>query len=112
MQRTTTNVLSALSRSFHCSAVIRADVAAPAAAAAATPAAAAKPAPARTSTNNNKAPRTSNSLPRRNTTTTKQDDERYILKTYARQPIELVKGSEVSVWDNTGKEYIGHTTKQ
>ncbi len=36
----------------------------------------------------------------------KTEDERYIARTYKRQPIALVKGDGAKVWDFEGKEYI------
>ena len=43
----------------------------------------------------------------RGVSTTAEDDARYILKTYARQPIELVRGEGVWLWDAQGKKYMG-----
>ena len=43
----------------------------------------------------------------RRVSTTAEDDARYILKTYARQPIELVRGEGVWLWDAQGKKYMG-----
>ena len=36
----------------------------------------------------------------------KEKDSQYVAHTYARFPLELVKGEGSLVWDNEGKEYI------
>ncbi len=36
----------------------------------------------------------------------KTEDEKYIAKTYKRQPIALVKGEGAAVWDSEGREYV------
>jgi hypothetical protein len=40
---------------------------------------------------------------------TMQQDNKYILRTYARQPIELVRGDGVWLWDAEGKKYMGES---
>ena len=39
-------------------------------------------------------------------THTQRDDSQYILRTYARQPIELVRGEGVWLWDASGRRFL------
>ena len=36
-------------------------------------------------------------------------ESRYLMSTYARQPLALVRGEGVRVWDSDGKEYLDFT---
>ena len=50
------------------------------------------------------------SLPTIVRTNTAELYDAYVMKNYGRAPLTLVRGQGVSVWDDTGREYLDFTS--